>query len=173
MGARNATSEEERWIMAFHEAGHITITILSHYFDIKDPAVKIIMDDEFGAISEIKKIHDTTTPTAAIESTKEYVRIALGGRVSELMYSDVTAQTGAKVYPNPNGADGDIKSAKETLQLQNMDEQYDQLYSEAATIVCENWDTVTEIAEAIFNCKACCLSQSSIRTLESVKRHLT
>jgi hypothetical protein len=173
MATRSATLDEERLIVAYHEAGHIVVTIFSEYFDLKDPAVNMIMDDEFGAIAAIARAGDTRDEPASSQSTREFVRISFAGRAAEDELSAKTEQQGRKVYPNPSGARSDLDRGRATLRDQDMLHEEEQLHGETEGLIRQHWKMVEEIANLLSTSQRPEISREDIVSLPSVDGHLT
>lgn len=170
MSTRPATVKEDRLIMSFHEAGHLAATIISEYFGLRDPAVEINLHGEFRALAGAKKLRDTREPRAALESTREFVRIALAGKAAEDLLSQAHTTSGQRIIPGQGGAAHDVEQARATLAAQDMEDEMPALSEETRKLIREQWEMVTEIADVIFRATTSAVSKEQINSLPSVRK---
>jgi hypothetical protein len=151
--------------MAVHEAGHLVVTHLSHYFGLRDPAVQIDLDGPFAALSGVTRVRDTSAPEHHLPSTREYVRIAFAGKAAEEEFLLRQSGSGPRLIPNPDGANHDIEKIDKTLGSMGITLERDGLWKESTELVRREWATVQLIAQEIFLSQEPALSRERLLRL--------
>lgn len=172
MNTRQAIEKEEDLVTAFHEAGHVTATIFSEYFELKDPAVRKNPEDKFKAITEFKKIRETSVEPHATASVREFVLNAFAGKAAEELLSKLSESSGQKIYPDPNGVSHDIALIYNTLNSQGMREEENELWLKSRNLIFNNHEIVKEVAVIIMSSGNSDISLQEIYDLNSVKNKI-
>lgn len=173
MKTRRATQAEQRISTAYHEAGHLTTTIFCEYFGLQDLAFQGDLTGIYTALSGARKIKDTRAPDAAIESVREYVRIAFSGKAAEDEFSARSTATGQQFFPDPDAADDDLQTIKNTLESNKMEAEYDELWSQSRELIRTRWTIVEQIAELIIDSPSSEISRDQIEELPGVAQVLS
>lgn len=151
MPVGGASSDIERRVTAWHEAGHLVATLVSRNFDINDAGVDFRSSPRGKAFAAVKKLSGPALLT--VEEAQELYAIALGGRIAEEALKGWSREAeGRTIYPDETGASTDLAWARGLVAHHQFDEA--QLETQARDRLAGQLEAIVELGDSLWRSNA-------------------
>jgi hypothetical protein len=139
--------EIDKWVAAYHEAGHAVATFHSRHFVLKDPAILLT---NIGTNLAMTAISGPSRAQWGVEHAREFAIIGVGGYSGQIFLEALRPGWTTK----KDGCDQDMKNVGVALSQFNIQDQLTPLLSECRSILINNPKAVQKLAELIFSATA-------------------
>jgi len=143
----NLTDQEKKRGIAYHEAGHATLTLISRFFQLTDPAIVLAPTLDKTAQSGTRP--RPGAPGICREAGLEHAEIALAGMAGEAMLARISEAEGRRIVLHDESADFDISFVQGNLKYWEAEDQLRALNDSALETLESNLDAFLEIADLI------------------------
>lgn len=141
------TDEELKRATAHHEAGHALLTIVSRFFQLGEPGMKLAPTVDATAQSSTRpRVRGMPTEKAM---ALEHVEIALAGRAAEMLFEEISERAGRRIFLHADSPADDFNYAGGALRYWSAEDQFDALMASAYGTVKANqaeWEELAEFA---------------------------
>ena len=164
------TDQEKKRGIAYHEAGHATLTLISRYFQLTDPAIVLTPTLDKTAQSGVRP--QPGAPGICQEAGLEQAEIALAGMAGEAMLARVSEGEGRRIVLHGGSTDFDLNFVRANLKYWKTENQFDVLANSAFETLELNREAFLAIAaliEVSIGSRAS-LSKAEVEALPGVKR---
>lgn len=141
------TEQEKKRGVAYHEAGHATLTLLSRFFQLTDPA--IMLAPTFEKTAQAGTRPRDGAPGICKEAGLEQVEIALAGFAGEIMLAHISKSEGRRIVLHEQSAEFDFEFANGALAYWKAQDQHKALFESALAELEAHRDVFLEIAGLI------------------------
>lgn len=164
------TDQEKKRGVAYHEAGHATLTLISRFFQLTDPA--IVLAPTLDKTAQSGAGPRPGAPGICREAGLEQAEIALGGMAGEAMLARISEVEGRRIVLHDESADFDINFVKGNLRYWKTENHLNALTDSALETLESNRDVFLEIAALIERSigSRASLSKSEVEALPGVQR---
>jgi hypothetical protein len=139
------TEEEKKRGTAHHEAGHAVLTVVSRFYQLSDPAMKLEPTPDRTAQSGTRPRAPGQRPDR--DKALEHVEIALAGKAAERLFEEITEREGRRIALHSDSAWDDLNYAGEALRYWGAEDQHDALMGSAYLTIKANQEAWEEIAD--------------------------
>lgn len=164
------TEDEKKRGTARHEAGHALLTVVSRFFQLSDPAMKLAPTPDRTAQSGTRPRERGLQITR--EMGIEHAEIALAGKAAERFFEELTAMQGRRIALHFDSAEDDFAIARQTLRHYKAEDQFDALIESAYETIKAHQDAWEAIAELAYRGIGLVdeLSKAEVEALPAVQR---
>lgn len=140
--------EIERWVTAYHEAGHAIATYHSRFFEITEPAIKL-SSASAGNLAEAG-LRGPRRDLWTADHAREFSMISFGGYVGQMMLEQLRPGLQTK----QEGCHGDYQEMMNALQSFGIFDEHEDHLSNCIKIIHPRVKELERLADLIFRSTA-------------------